>query len=175
MKKLYILLFSSLLIASCSSTKNAGTSTDEMVKSAVESKRYIVKIDRLYGRNGAHFELLPRSNFIIIDGEKAIISAAYFGSQYDIKPIVGLNMRGIAQDYQLTSKPSKGSYDIQLRMTNSSGTTFKVFLSVSKKGQCNASVSGLKIESIRYTGHLVPIPETYQPQQQAPFPDEATI
>lgn len=180
MNKLYILLFFSLLMASCSSTKDAGTSakdagasSDEMVKSAVEARRYIIKFDRLYANHGAQFELFPRSNFIIIDGERAVISTMYVGAQYDIKPIAAFNMRGIAEDYQLTSKPSKGSYDIQLRMTNGNGTTFKVYLSVSKKGYCNASVSGLKTDNVRYSGRLVPIIKNYpqQQQNQDPFDD----
>ena len=53
-------------------------------------------------------ELIPRANFIIIDGEKAVISTAYLGRQYDIKPIAGINMRGRAEDYALYQQHLKG-------------------------------------------------------------------
>ena len=45
-------------------------------------------------------DLVPRANYIIIDGETAVISAAYLGRQYDIRPIAGINMQGRAEEYE---------------------------------------------------------------------------
>jgi hypothetical protein len=102
-------------------------------------------------------ELIPRANFIIIDGDRAVISTAYLGRQYDIKPIAGINMRGRAVEYALTNNTSKGSYDIKVKVQNGRNASFDVYINVTKNGSCTASLSSLKIDNVRYSGYLVPI------------------
>jgi hypothetical protein len=173
MKKLFIFVFLPFLMMACSSTKESNSSNAELVKNAVESRKYIIKLDRLYSGHGAMVDLVPRANYIIIDGEKAMISAAYFGRQYGGRPISAINMKGRAEAYEAVSKQSKGSYDIKLRV-NGGANSFLVYLTVTKSGNCNASVSSLKIENTRYSGHLVPIPEKYPEPEQA-LPDEGNM
>lgn len=177
MKKLFAIFVSLIILSACSTTKEAGLSRAEarkekkainqgIVKGAIESRRYIVKLNRIYFRYGGTTELIPRANFIIIDGERAIISTAYLGRQYDIKPIAGINMRGMAQDYALTDNLSKGSYQIKLRVNNGGSNSFDVYIDVSKDGYCSASVSSLKIDNVRYSGYVVPISGTVNPAQE---------
>src|SRR5512137_1351469 len=103
MKKLFLIIITLIFISSCSTTKEAKSSDSELridkkleeqavIKKAVESKRFVIKLERLYFLYGGTADLLPSYNYIIIDGNKAIISAAYLGRQYDIKPIAGINM-----------------------------------------------------------------------------------
>jgi len=164
MKKLYIFIIALLVMSSCSTTKEAKSLRAEkkqieqsVVKNSIETRRYIIKLNRLYFTYGGMADLIPRANFIIVDGEKAIISTAYVGRQFDIKPIAGINMRGRAEDYALTNNLSKGSYNIKMKVRNGRGNAFDLYLNVSKNGYCTASVSSLKIDNIRYSGYLVPI------------------
>jgi hypothetical protein len=168
MKKLSIIIMSLVVLSSCSTTKEAKSSRAElrsekklveqgMVKNAVETRRYIIKLNRLYFTHGGMAELFPRANFIIIDGDRAVISTAYLGRQYDIKPIAGINMRGRAVDYALTNNTSKGSYDIKVKVQNGRNASFDVYISITKNGFCTASLSSLKIDNVRYSGYLVPI------------------
>jgi hypothetical protein len=177
MKKLFIIIISLVVISSCSTTKEAQPSNAELrkvkkateqllVKNAVESRRYIIKLSRVFFSHGGMGELIPRANFIIIDGEKAIISTAYLGRQSDIKPIVGINMKGRAVDYAVTDNLSQGSYKIQMKVKNGRGNSFDLYLSVSKNGYCDASISSLKIDNIRYSGYLVPISDVEKPISQ---------
>jgi hypothetical protein len=167
MKKLLIIITTLMVMSSCSTTKETKSSRIELrkenklaeqqvVKKAVESRRFIIKLDRLYFSYGGIVDLIPRANYIIIDGEKAIISAAYLGRQYDIKPIAGISMRGESMKYELTSNLPKGMYEIKMKVTNG-GTSFDVYLTIGKNGLCNASLSNIKIDFVRYSGHLVPI------------------
>jgi hypothetical protein len=155
-------------MSSCSTTKEAKTSRVEVrkekklieqatVKSAVESKRYIIKFDRLYFTYGGIRELIPRANFLIVDREKAILNTAYLGRQFDIKPISAINIRGRAVDYAVTDNLSKGSYEVKMKVNNGGSNTFDVFITISKNGYCSISVSSLKIDNVRYAGYLVPI------------------
>jgi hypothetical protein len=171
MKKLIIIFISLLVISSCSSTKEINSSKSvsrnekkvaeqAIVKSAVEGKKYIIKLNRLYFTRGGQVDLIPRANYIIIDGEKAIISTAYLGRQFDIRPIVAINMRGKAYNYALTSNLSKGTYEVKLKVENGRSNSFDVFLNIGKNGYCTVSVSSLRIESLRYAGYLEPIPGT---------------
>lgn len=168
MKKLFFVIISLILMSSCSTTKQAKSARAELraekniinqgqVKNAVETRRYIIKLNRLYFSHGRITDLIPRANFIIIDGEKAIISTAYIGRQFDIKPIAGINIRGKADDYELNNNFSKGSYDIKMKVNNGGSNAFDVYLKISKSGYCTVSVSSLKIDNIRYAGYLVPI------------------
>jgi hypothetical protein len=168
MKKLFVLIISLMVMSSCTTTKEAKSSRVElrkekkladqvMVKNAVDSKRYIIKFDRIYFSYGGIIELIPRANFMIIDGEKAILNTAYMGRQYDIKPIAAINIRGRAIDYAVTDNLSKGSYEIKMKVNNAGSNTFDVFIRISKDGYCSASVSSLKIDNVRYAGYLVPI------------------
>jgi hypothetical protein len=168
MKKLSIIIMSLVVMSSCSTTKEANSSRAELshekkiaeqgiVKNAVETRRYIIKLNRLYFNRGGMAELIPRANFIIIDGDKAVISTAYLGRQYDIKPIAGINMRGRAVDYALTNNTSRGSYDIKLTVENGRNVSFDLYINITKNGFCTASVSSLKIDNIRYSGYVVPI------------------
>jgi len=172
MKKLFIFIFLPFLMLSCSSSKESKSEKDELVKNAVESRKYIIKLDRLYANHGAIFDLIPRANYIIIDGDNAIISTAYFGRQRDIRPIAGISMKGRAEEYDVISKQSKG-YDIKVRV-NGGSNSFLVYLTISKSGKCSASVSSLRIDNVRYSGYLVPIPEKYPEFEPAP-PDEENM
>jgi hypothetical protein len=173
MKKLFIFIILPFLILSCSSSKESKSDTDELVKNAVESRKYIIKLERLYANHGAFFDLMPRANYIIINGDQAIISTAYVGTQRDIRPIAGISMKGRAEEYEVISKQSKGSYDIKVRV-NGGSNSFLVYLTISKSGKCNASVSSLRIDNVRYTGYLVPIPESL-PEIVPEPPDEENM
>lgn len=164
-----------LLITSCTATKEAGISGEArkqkelmnqaLVKDAIETRRFIVKFERLY-LTGGMVELKPRANYLIVDGDKAIISATYFGRQYDIRPIAGINIRGNASDYERTDKVSKGIYRIRMKVENQAAS-FDVYLTVGKDGSASASVNSLRIDNARYTGYVVPIgSEVHVPLQE---------
>jgi len=177
MKKIFIIITTLMAISSCTTTKEAKSSRVELrkekklveqavVKQAVESKRFIIKFDRLYLLYGGIIDLIPRANYIIIDGEKAIINTAYLGRQYDIMPIAGINLFGKAMNYELTNKLSKGSYEIKMKVKNEGSNSFDVYLTISKNGNCSASINSLKINNINYSGYVVPISDnTYNPVQ----------
>ncbi|MEI6050122.1 MAG: DUF4251 domain-containing protein [Bacteroidota bacterium] len=168
MQKLLIIISTLMVLSSCTTTKEAKSSRIELrknkkiaeqavIKQAVESRRFIIKLNKIFLSHGGIVDLLPRANYIIIDGEKAIISAAYLGSQYEIKPIAGINMRGIAMNYELTNNLSKGMYEIKMEVTHGGTRSFDVYLNISKNGTCRASVSSLKIDYMSYSGYVVAI------------------
>jgi hypothetical protein len=183
MKRLLIILTTGMLISSCASTNETRSSKLESridekareqgdISQAVESRRFLIKLDRLYFSHGGVVDLIPRSNYIIIDGNNAVIRAAYLGRQYAIRPIAGINIRGKAVDYQLTKDLPKGTYKIKMEVTNGPTRSFDVFLRISKNGSCSASVTSLNIDYLNYSGHIVPlsnkINNTPQPEISQP-------
>lgn len=176
MKKLFSILTLMMVISSCSTTKEVKSSRIEsrndkklakeaIVKNAVESRRFIIKLDRLFLTYGGIVQLVPRANYIIVDGEKGVISTAYFGRQFGIKPIAGINMFGKTSDYELTNNTGKGAYKIKLKVAEG-GLSFDVYLDISKSGYCSASISSLLINNINYSGHVVPITGRTNPSPQ---------
>lgn len=170
MKKLIILLSVLTFFTACSVTKEAKISRAEnrqnqklvtaaLVKDAVESRKFIVRLDRLYPTGGGMVELRPRSNYIVIDGNIASVRAAYLGRQYDIRPIAGIRLVSRANDYSINKNFDKQEYKITMKVTQG-GDTFDIYLDINKSGKCYASVSSIKIDIIRYSGELVPIPNS---------------
>ena len=168
MKKLSILFVTMLMLSACATTNETKSARKELhkekvvaeqavIKQAIESRRFIIKLNRIYLTHGGIIDLVPRANYIIINGERAIIRAAYLGRQFESKPIAGINMRGRAQSYELTNDISKGMYKIKMAVNRGEGSTFDVYLTISKNGYCNVSVNSLKIDYVSYTGYVVPI------------------
>jgi Domain of unknown function (DUF4251) len=168
MKKLFIIITILMVMVSCVTTKEAKISRAELrnekkiakqdeVRNAVESRKYIIKLDRLYFSSGGIADLLPKANYIIIDGEKAVINTAYLGRQYDIRRIAAIDIFGRSMNYELTNDLSRGNFKVKMRVNNGGGNSFDLYLDISKNGYCTASVSSLKIDYIRYSGYIVPI------------------
>lgn len=160
----FALLIVGIGISSCATSKEYVSESndrrnldEEVLRKAVESRRFIIKLERLYTQ-GWFMELRPRVNYIIVDGRNAVINAAYFGRQSHIRPIAGINMKGVASDYEITRRLKRDMYDISLRVHNGS-TSFDVYLSIGKNGGANASVNGLRINNARYRGYVVPLGE----------------
>ena len=157
-----------MLISSCTTTKEAKSARAELrkdkkladqalVKNAVESRRFLVKFDRIYYRFGGIIELIPRANYLIVDRDQAILNTAYIGRQFDIKAIAAIDIRGKALNYAVTDNLSKGSYEIKMKVKNNGSSSFDVFVRISKDGACTISVSNLKIDDVTYDGYLVPL------------------
>jgi hypothetical protein len=186
MKKLLFIsgIFSILLFSSCSVSKEARSEKAELrhqrdlvnqalVKNAIESKRFIVRLERIYLPLGM-IDLVPRRNYIVVDGQKAIINTAYIGRQWDIRPIAGINVRGVTEDYELTNKVSKGLYQISMKVENGAAS-FNVYMTVSPNGDVSASLNGIRIDNARYKGHVIPISKHNTNQEQENEQSKETI
>jgi hypothetical protein len=167
MKKVFYILLALVFVSSCSTTREAKSSRTELrrekklaeaeiVKKAIESKRFIVRFDRIYSYRGGIADLRPKANYIIVDREMAVINAAYMGRQFDVRPIAGITMRGGTVSYVMTSDALKGKYSIGMKVQNG-GDSFDVNLTITNDGSCNASLSGMRIDNVRYSGHIIPI------------------
>jgi hypothetical protein len=182
MKRIGFVFFVFLLFSSCSATREAANVKDQsrqearlarqaMIRQAVESGHFIIKLDRIYLSYGGFVDLVPRSNYIIVNGERARISTAYIGRQYSYRPISGINMRGETIHYKIKGDQAKGLYDIDMRVIQG-GDAFDVYLSVSDNGTCSVSLSNARIASVRYSGQLFPVMERIVNPSQTPQPGQ---
>lgn len=169
MKKIFFVITIIMVLTACSTAKKAGSSRIElknekalaeqtMVKKAVETRRFIIKLDRIYPFRGGFVDLVPRENFIIVDGKTAVISVPYLGRQFNFRPIAGITIRGETERFEMSGDSTKGKYEIQMNVIRG-GDSFNVFLTIGKNGSCSASLSGIRIDNVRYTGNLVPLNE----------------
>ena len=167
MKKLVFILTGLVILTSCATSKVEESSINEsgniknnfqqaLIRQAVEMRRFIIKFDRLYISHGGTIDLIPKSNYIILDGDKVVISAAYIGRQYSYRPIKGIDMIGQAVSFELKNNSSKGTYEIKMKVKNDKNT-FDVFVTVTNDGYCNASLISYKIDHVRYTGNFIPL------------------
>jgi hypothetical protein len=176
MKKIGFILMICLLVSACSTIKETGISRSEKresqklakqvaVKKAVESRRYIIRMERIYPQGGGFLDLVPKSNFIIVDGGAASISLGYVGRNYGIRPISGINLNGQTVNYKLQSNEEKGVYNVNMEVRNNNNK-FDIYLTIGSDGSCSTSVNNSYIQTARYFGHLVPIPERVTPGKE---------
>jgi hypothetical protein len=167
MKNLIVILTGFVILTSCAtskveeSSKSGSGDTGNVllqaeIKQAVEMRRFLIKFDRLYNSHGGTIELIPKSNYLILDGDKVIISAAYAGRQYSYRPVAGIDMIGKAVSFELKDKTEKGIYEIKMKVKNDKNT-FDVFVTITKSGYCDTSVASYKIDHVRYTGNFIPL------------------
>jgi hypothetical protein len=167
MKNIILTILSLALLTSCSTAKEGSSvrranneekrvAVEAAIKDAIESKWFIVKLDRVYPAFGGVVDLLPRANYIIIEGGTSRIRSAYMGRQYSFRPIAGINMKGSTKEYRLIYNPSKGKYEIHIKIEQN-GNHFDLYLTVGRNGSCSASISGMEIDTVRYSGQLVPV------------------
>jgi hypothetical protein len=167
MKNILFILSVFLIVTACSTVKEGRVSKlekkqerklaeKELVKKAVESRMFVIKMSRLYTLRGLPITLIPKTNYIIINGERAQISLGYSGRQYSSRPISGINFRGETVRYNLKSNTTKGIYYINMEVKQGN-YSFNLNLTIDDDGYCSASVTNPYIESTRYTGNLVPI------------------
>ena len=167
MKKIAFLLSVVLVFSACSSTKELSSNRAENRKliklaeqaeiiKAVESRRYIIKVNRIYTMGGGIWELVPRSNFVIINGEIASISLGYMGRTYFSRPISGINLNGRTIDYKMESSETKGIYKIQMAV-KVGADKFDLNLTIGNEGYCSISLNNPNIQSVSYSGTLVPL------------------
>lgn len=167
MKKLIFILTGLIILTSCATTKVEESSKNdtqkfqklvrqEDIRQAVETRRFLLKFNRLYVPYGGSIDLKPASNYIILDGDNVIICAAYVGRQYSSRPIAGIDLKGKAVAFEYKDNREKGLFEIRIKARNEQ-TTFDVFLTIDSDGYCNASLTSYKIDRVRYTGDFIPL------------------
>jgi len=191
MKELLLMVSVMMVLTSCASSNKEESASrkpspkeDRVVmqaeiKQAVEMRRFLIKFDRLYYATGGQIDLIPKANYIILDGQKVVISAAYMGRQFSNRPIRGIDMVGTAVSYELRNNGEKGLFEIRLKARNEVNT-FDIFLTVHADGYCNASVTSAQIDNARYSGSFIPLKpqkaeEKKTPPEEMPDPVDLVI
>jgi hypothetical protein len=170
MKKIAFFLSVVFLFSACSSTKELSSTGAENrklkrlaeqaeIKKAVESRRFIIKVDHLYTMGGRVLYMVPSNNFVIINGEIASISLGYMGRTYFKRPISGINLNGHTFNYKMESDEAKGTYKIQM-VVKYGNDKFDVYLTIGGEGFCNISLNNAYIQTASYSGTLVPLADS---------------
>ncbi len=181
MNKIIVISTFLVTLIACATSKKGETSQKETIqeksliqqaeiKQAVESRRFLIKFNRLYLSHGGSADLKPTFNYILLDGDRVVISAAYMGRQYGNRPIKGIDMVGKAVAFELKNNTSKGTYDIKMKVKNDKNT-FDLTININNDGYCNASVASYKIDYVRYTGNFIPL----KPKEEQAEPSKMTI
>jgi len=167
MKNILFLLAITVMISSCTATKDTTASTtttrsekkiaaQTALKQAVESRRYIVKVNKLYTPHGFPADLVPKFNFIIVDGEIASVSLAYMGGSYGGRGITGINFNGHTVKYEMVNDQAKGKYNISMKVAKGADT-FDIYITIQQSGYCTVSINNILIQSASYRGQVVPV------------------
>lgn len=179
MKNLSFIIAIAIILGSCSSSKETTmTKQDkrmtkklaeqEIIKKAVESRRYIIRIDKLYmTRGGSAIDLVPSSNYVIINGGIASVCLFYSGQSSFSRPISAINFNGHTITYEMKSDQGKGLYNINTRVKKGADN-FDFYITIGTSGSCSLSVINPHIQSVTYKGEVMPIPAEGEPLPDNP-------
>jgi hypothetical protein len=167
MKKIVFLLSIVIFLSACTTSKELSSSRAEtrklrklaeqtVVMKAVESRRFIIKVDRMYTMGSGRMDVVPSRNFVIINGEIASISLPYVGRSFGVRPITGINLNGKTISYKMESNETKGMYKIEIVVKYGSDK-FDLNLSIGNNGTCNVSLNNSYLQAVSYSGTLVPL------------------
>jgi hypothetical protein len=162
-----ILIFSFIvLLSSCATSDLSKTAKNELkfeknaaqqevVQRTVESGSFLIKMDHLQIPRGGFVSLLPSSNYIIFNNGYVRMRLGYIGKSYEFREITGINLKGKATSYELINDKSNGVYKMKIEVEDN-GDLFTINLSIRGDEYCYATISNIRIETIRYSGHLIP-------------------
>ena len=167
MKKILFILAVAIVVASCTTSKEATAGRQEQrkekklaeqtaIKQAIESRRYIIKVNRINMGTGGFAQLIPRLNYIIVDGEITSVSLGYLGRSYGSRRITGLNFNGHTIKYELLSKETKGMFEVNMKVAKGNDS-FNFYITISPSGSCTFSVTNQFIQTVTYYGDVVPV------------------
>ena len=148
-----------LLVTSCSSSRFNSANNElrnsirkEEIKNAVESDRYIIKINRVMARRGPSIDLKPSNNYIIIDRDLARVNLAYVGRSHDTRGIMAINMTGKVIERKVRQR-NNGGYEIKLKIKQNNDQ-FNVSISTGASGYSSVNINHLRLDSSRYLGNM---------------------
>lgn len=127
---------------------------------AIESRQYVLKMDRIILANGRMIDLVPRNNFIIVNGEIISVSLAYEGRSFGIRRITGINFNGRTGRYIMKNDEQKGMYNIQIEAIAPNNDKFDIYLTLSVNGNCTASINNAYIQTVNYRGLVYPMSQS---------------
>lgn len=156
MKKLFIIILTAISIVASAGPSEKKAARQKAVKEAVESNRFAIELNKLYLSRYGVVNLHSGRNYIIIDGNKASVSAAYLGRQRGLYPVAGIRLTGEPSVYKLKKNESRKNYRIEMEVTAGSDL-FHITMVISDNGHCTTTISGAKMDSTRYSGNLKPI------------------
>jgi len=156
MKKLFIIILTAVSIAASAGPGERKAARQKVVKEAVESKRFAIELNHLYLSRYGVVNLHSGRNYIIIDDNKAYVRAAYLGRQHGLYPIAGIHLNGEPSVYRLKKNESRRNYRIEMEVT-AGNDLFHITMVISDNGHCTTTISGAKMDSVRYSGNLKPI------------------
>jgi len=156
--KLYTLTAILLVLASCSSSNKSAsrelkkTLKQGEVKYAVESNRYLIKVNRIHPRRGKTMDMKPSNNYIIVDQGYARINLGYIGRSYSSRSISAINMSGQIIKQEITLK-AKGGFVIDMKVKQNNDT-FNVNMRISDDGYCTVDLNHPHLDYITYSGNI---------------------
>jgi hypothetical protein len=122
---------------------------------ALHSSQFILKADRVMGRDGLMFNVNPRINFVSVQGDEAYVQ---LGSDTGIgyNGVGGVTLKGKVTSFKLDQEEKNGNYFVQLS-TIGTGGGLTISMHVNVTGDmANATVQTNWGSRVDFIGKIVP-------------------
>lgn len=124
----------------------------------VADKTYVLKAMQVFNKEGMSFQMNSSTNFVYINGDKAVIQLAFDGIT-GWNGVGGITIKGRITRYEVNKEnPNKPIY-IKLSIQGSTGFQ-DIALWVSSSGQGEAQVTDNNGNRIRFTGQVVSLDDS---------------
>ena len=122
---------------------------------ALRSSRFILKADRVRGRNGAMFNVNPRINFVSVQGDEVYVQ---LGSDTGIgyNGVGGVTLKGKVTGYKIEQDKKNGNYYVLLNTLGTGGDlTITMHINVTSN-MADAIVQTNWGSRVDFIGNVVP-------------------
>ena len=157
-----------LLLISCGSTKNTGSSTDlqnfEQLRELVNSREFEIENDWAVPLRLTTINLIGNSNFIRFKGDSVEVFLPYFGVRQSgggYGTSGGIEYEGPAKDLEIAEDMAKNN--ILIKFEGRQGSEHLQFIiTLFPKGNASTSVNSSERDPISYWGEVKPLPAKKQ-------------
>lgn len=121
----------------------------------LNGKEFVLEANNLYDRYGQIYQVQSNLNFIMVDGDQAILQ---LGSNNTIgsNGVGGVTIDGKVTKYDLKANKKRGTFSLTMHIASSAGN-YDVRLTTGPSGNAQATVSSSFSGRIRYSGDLMPL------------------
>jgi len=123
-----------------------------------DDKSYVLEAVQVFGKQGDSYHLNPSTNFVYVNGDKAVIQLGFDGI-VGWNGVGGITVKGRITKYEVDKEnPNKPIY---IKMSIQGSTGFQdVTLWISSSGSGEAQITDIKGNRIRFTGDILSLEDS---------------
>lgn len=125
------------------------------ISEILESRNFVLEADYLSDHYGNRITVNSDFNFLKVEDNRAVLQVSS-NSSIGHNRLGGITVEGNISTWKVKKNPKTQSVSLSMGIISTTGP-YEVQLTVNAEGNSNATVSGIRMGKLVYTGELVPL------------------